>query len=214
MSLKKLFCLVLGLFAIFSTTSRAAPILDIVGGELMGASNVNISGTYYDVEFVGGSCVARFNGCDSVSDFIFQSSSDAVAASQALFDQVFLDVAEGDFDTIPSLTNGCDVFVRCTVLTPYALTSITPSGVSINLVVSKGANNNRDLPDIIVDETVSIILTQPIGTPEYTWARWSLALSPPIPSTGVPAPPAITFVLLGAIMGLAKAKAMTRPRNL
>lgn len=45
----------------------------------------------------------------------------ATAASQALLDQVFLDMPEGAFDTDMQLTSGCPTaIVACDVLTPYS----------------------------------------------------------------------------------------------
>jgi hypothetical protein len=65
-----------------------AVTLDVVGAQLMGASNVLVDGSLYDVQFVDGSCIDVFNGCDDVSDFTFQSQAVASLASQALVDQV------------------------------------------------------------------------------------------------------------------------------
>jgi hypothetical protein len=67
-----------------------AATLNVVGGQLHGAFGVDVGGTLYNVEFLDGTCIALFNGCDAVSDFTFQSSALAASASQALLDQVFL----------------------------------------------------------------------------------------------------------------------------
>ncbi len=48
-----------------------AATLDIVGGILHGASGVDVGGTLYDVEFLDGTCIVLFNGCDQSSDFTF-----------------------------------------------------------------------------------------------------------------------------------------------
>ena len=42
---------------------------DVVDGELVGASDVLVDGTLYDVKFQDGTCVDLFDGCDEVSDF-------------------------------------------------------------------------------------------------------------------------------------------------
>jgi len=52
-------------------------------GILTGATGVNVGGTFYNVEFVEGTCAALFDGCDSVNDFDFTMEADAVAASRA-----------------------------------------------------------------------------------------------------------------------------------
>lgn len=86
--------------------------------------------------FEDGSCVNLFSGCDDpVSDFPFAGTADAIVASQALLDQVFVDGPLGDFDSIPGLTRGCSFTLECSILTPMDLTSfggLTSSG-EINL---------------------------------------------------------------------------------
>ena len=52
-------------------------------------------GNLYDVQFLDGSCISLFNGCDDVSDFTFQTQAAAILASQALLDQVLLDGGGG-----------------------------------------------------------------------------------------------------------------------
>ena len=49
-----------------------AATLDIVGGQLLGASAENVGGTDHDVEFVDGTCNPLHNGCDDVSDVTLQ----------------------------------------------------------------------------------------------------------------------------------------------
>ncbi len=56
---------------------------------------------------MAGTCVDIFDGCDEVADFDFTDESTARAAAQALVDQVFIDTAEGSFDTNPYLTYTC-----------------------------------------------------------------------------------------------------------
>jgi hypothetical protein len=94
---------------------------NVVGGQLMGATDVNVRGTLYDVKFIDGTCIEIFGGCDEVSDFTFQYETDALAAALALLDQVFLDGVLGLFDTEPNLTNGCTGWDRsqCHVWIPY-----------------------------------------------------------------------------------------------
>lgn len=91
-------------------------------GLLIGASGVQVSGQTYDVAFVEGTCAQLFSDCDAVADFQFQSQEAATAAGQALLDQVFVDGAQGAFDTNPQLTFGCPQIVTvCDALIPYAL---------------------------------------------------------------------------------------------
>jgi len=88
----------------FNSSATAAPILQVVGGELMGATGVDVGGTLYDVAFVDGSCIGQFSGCDNASaDFAFTTDSAAFDATLALLDQVFLDGPSGAFDSQPDL---------------------------------------------------------------------------------------------------------------
>ena len=50
----------------------------------------NVDGSLYDFEFLDGTCVALFSGCDDISDFTFSTVAAATLASQALLDQVRL----------------------------------------------------------------------------------------------------------------------------
>jgi hypothetical protein len=78
--------------AIFLATSGAqAAVLIVVGGELQGATDVNVGGTLYDVQFVEGTCIDLYDGCDDVSDFAFVTVADAFVAAEALLEQVVLD---------------------------------------------------------------------------------------------------------------------------
>ena len=99
----------------------ASPVLVIDGGKLTGATGVDVGGTLYDVTFVDGSCAAVFAGCDQASDFTFSDGTTALAATNALADQVFLDGNSGAFDSQPDLTFGCTSVTRCIPITPYEL---------------------------------------------------------------------------------------------
>ena len=55
----------------------------VVGGLLVGATNINVGGTLFDVDFVDGTCVALFTGCDNaVADFDFTNSATATTAGR------------------------------------------------------------------------------------------------------------------------------------
>ncbi len=88
------------------TSPAQAVTLNVVGGQLLGASGVNVNGSLFDVEFLDGSCVSLFNGCDAVTDFTFQTEIDARLAAQAILDTVLLDGPLGQFDTFPGLVAG------------------------------------------------------------------------------------------------------------
>ena len=110
-------CLIFACF--FSLNSKAAynVVLDTQNGQLVGAFNVNVNGFLYDVEFIDGTCIALFNGCDDPSDFTFTTGIAALSASNALHDQVLI----GPFDDDQTLTRGCDVndYGVCAIVTSY-----------------------------------------------------------------------------------------------
>ena len=107
-----------------SVSSVNVAILNVDGvGNLLGASNVDVRGSLYNVEFLGGSCESIFGGCNEASDFLFTTSSDAVTASTALLAEVLTDIGLGNFDTNPLLTNDCFSSSSCFIFTPYAINS-------------------------------------------------------------------------------------------
>ena len=61
--------------------AQAGAILNVnLEGHLLGASNVNVAGTLYDVSFSDGSCQMLFSGCDDPSDFIFAIKPEEIDA--------------------------------------------------------------------------------------------------------------------------------------
>lgn len=166
-------------------------------GRLLGATNVNVDGALYNVVFADGTCIDVFSGCGGASAFTFDNGVDAVAASQALFDQVLLDVAEGMFDTNPYLTNYCIPYtggnpdlVVCGVTTAYGIDAASGE-VMIAFADNWGTNpmGGTDLaydvgPFIPVDYDLGP--SNPDGFAELNiWAVWT-----PVPEPG-------TFALLG-----------------
>ena len=104
---------------VMPSESKAGVILDIAGSQLLGARNIDIGGSLFDVAFVEGSCMAIYGGCDESTDFTFASEVSANVAARALLLQVFLDTPEGLFDTEPELTFGCSSTSACEVLIPF-----------------------------------------------------------------------------------------------
>ncbi|MGI9292496.1 MAG: VPLPA-CTERM sorting domain-containing protein [Pseudomonadales bacterium] len=170
-------------------TQVHAATLDVVGGSLIGASDVNVNGTLYNVTFVDGSCNSLFTGCDTPGiDFAFQTLADAQAAAAALLSQVFIDDTAGsgfDFDVNPNLTNGCTSSSTCTAFIPFAV-----DGGNANLAES----NNRDveLGDGVSSQLIS--RTYNSGTDVFNEGRTYANFSP------VPLPAAVW--LFGSALGL------------
>jgi len=115
-------------------SSYASPVLEVdINGILTGAIDVDVGGALYDVVFMHGSCTALFSGCNQPSDFTFTTGFDAMAASQALLDQVLVDGVLGQFDSDPTKTRGCsDASGLCEVLTPYSVGAYVDTVAAIN----------------------------------------------------------------------------------
>jgi PEP-CTERM motif len=107
--------LALGVF-----NAQAAPTLIVEGGVLLGADDVVVGGVSYDVRFIDGSCASLYDGCNSMSDFAFDTKRDARAATAVLLRDVLVDGPLGRFDSDPSLVEGCDAR-RCSIFTPYRI---------------------------------------------------------------------------------------------
>jgi hypothetical protein len=189
-----------------------AVTLDIVGGQLMGASNVLVDGSLYDVQFREGTCIELFNGCDDNSDFApLQSFAFAQLALAALGDQVFIDtgVAGEEFFSEPSLTNGCSLEFQCWVRAPFSLfTSSHPVGF-INLVVGKLEGAYTIPPNAsqaFRDDDTS-------GSEIYVYSVWSAVPEPaPVPVLPLPGIALLVASLLGVGAGSLRRSRRASPR--
>ena len=177
----------------FAIPSSAATLIIDGNGQLTGAQGVDVQGTLYDVAFVDGTCAAVFNGCDSVSDFQFQSTL-AVTAGQSLLAQVFLDGNAGQFDTNPALTSGCENIGFCTVLTPFFVQN---TALDTSWTQNFSSENGDVSRQVQIPQTVTT--TNSSG---FVWARFSLASSPvPEPGTWL-----MMILGLGAIGGMMRGR--------
>src|SRR5688572_13955363 len=166
--------------------AQAVPVVD--GGVLRGAQGVLVGADLYDVEFVTGNCGSLFGGCDDASDFVFSDYNSAFIASQALLEQVFLDLDGFYFDSLPSLTAGCErdgrgPAAKCNVQTGFARNM----GDSMSLRMINLENTGPSHIDFdgatgpLFGQVISASTdTAPISN--ATWARWTRA------ATSVPEP--------------------------
>jgi len=171
LSLATLLVLVVGLSA-----SADAATLNVVGGRFLGAAGVLVDGSLYDVEFVDGTCITIFSGCDSSSDFDFTTEAAGLAAATALADQVFLDGPEGDFDTLPGLTAGCGAETVCEVYIPY----VTYDGNT--LLAARMENRAPPGSDRLHTNLLLAASTQDMSSDSATYAVFTAV---PEPSTGL-----------------------------
>ena len=89
---------------------------------LSGANDVVVTGYgTFDIESLEGTCVDIYSGCDSPSDFDFNTQAGAEAAA-AILASVFVDIAEGapaNFDTTDiGQVTGCSL--ACYIAIPYS----------------------------------------------------------------------------------------------
>lgn len=183
-------CLGVTLFVLVSSTSlllvasvASSATLNLAGGQLLGASNVDVGGTLYDVEFVDETCVVLFDGCDSEEDFEFQSEDDALLASQALMEQVFVDSELGLFDTDPELAAGCHFPEQCVIYTPFTLTR-SPFSNRILDVLSAIYRNESGVEDSVA-ASFDLSPQGEVGFLGSVYAKWSVGTVVPEPSTAL-----------------------------
>jgi hypothetical protein len=164
--------LVVSILLTISGAQAAVPIVG-GGGELLGATGVNVGGTVYDVQIVEGTCVDLYDGCDDLSDFTFTTFAGAELAAQAIFEQVYKDGGAGNFDTVPNLTGGCSG-AFCGTAFPYGPPNATKVGVAsaVNQVDEAGDFFGSGTTDRTFDSSADPFHTL------TTWAVWTPTSSP------------------------------------
>jgi hypothetical protein len=195
--------------AALSTPASAAVTLNVQNNVLVGASNVEVLGALYDVEFIDGRSYASVFGSTPLA---FSNLASANAASQSLLDQVFLDGPAGDFDSIvrsdgnvttTSFTNGCSSHNFCLTFTPFEIV-IFPSSVSdVSSSVASNFNpqwsGENPLDRIQLGQYPTTYVFSDFGSPTIiNWARWS-------PAGGIAAvvPEPSTYAMIGlGLLGL------------
>lgn len=111
-------------FMMMAMPSRAV-ILHVEDGLLTGASDVNLFGNLYRMEFVNGSCQSLFAGCDELADFTWQSRAEADAVYAFMRDNVFVDELNiGNFRSDMNSVFGCESAIgNCFINEPYFVES-------------------------------------------------------------------------------------------
>lgn len=192
-----------------SVTSGLAATLNIVGGQLMGASDVEVGGALFDVSFMDGTCVGLFSGCDEVSDFAFSTESDAIAAAEALLDQIMQDGPLGMFDNQPDLVNGIDDVNVGRIYTPYGF------GLTGQLLLARTVNTVIETSDQAELVTSFNPLSDTFNSSQIAYSLWSpsaVVVVDPGPVAPVPLP-AGGVLLLSGLLGIAGLRRRQRSRG-
>lgn len=190
---------------IFSQATVAATTLTVDENRiLIGAKNVPVGAAIYDVEFKTGTCASLFTGCQNLP---FHNVDEAMKASVALMNNVFLDIAAGEFDSRPELTRGCEsqgaFYYSCIALTPFQL---SPTGQIVSAFwalnsareYSDGANTYGFL--FLDDESIQFP-----GGQMRTWAVWTPSMASPIPE-----PKNQYLLLFGGLLLLLKSRSLAK----
>lgn len=183
-------------------SAHAVPVLLSSSGILVGATGIEVTSnnvtTRYDVAFRTGTCASLFAGCDSRDDFQFKTEAEALAASQALLDTVFLDGSSGAFDSAPDTVAGCTDSVFCAVVTPYDFGLNDPGLGDMAYALNFFST---------LDDFSALLALNPTDDPSaegFIFAVWSRAATPAI----VPAAPPLALAGAGWL-----AYAASRRRN-
>jgi len=132
----------------------------------------------YDVEFVDGSCVSIFDGCDDASDFMFDNAFDAQDAARALLTQVFIGSLIDDL--FPGVTFGCDILVPlCATHTPYGFAG----GGVITWVANNWAADQTPMGLFDLDERGGMLAgTDTTALQSVNYAVWTPVSPVPVPA--------------------------------
>ena len=169
--------------------AQATPILITDNGQLIGADNINVDGSFFDVRFVDGACADLFGGVCSRSNFTFQTQADGISAAAAIVDQIFNSAAGNPFNLDPSLTFGCSSVVSCQIFIPI---NIFP-GLLLNSAIA----GNPTGPNASFGATTNIRTTDSLALSSNSVFA---SFTPSVAATV--AEPSAILILLGGIFGL------------
>ena len=212
----------IGLLMLVCAGSVNAATVVMSGAQLMGATGVQVNGASYDVAFLDGSCNSRYNGCTGLP---FTTSSEGLAASQALIDQV-LQRKNINHDNSYRI-NGIDmlgsfgayVALIMTPSTDWSGGSSTGNVRSVALISPYLSSliGNADLTAgtlpspyyTHLSDTSSFTSPTAVGPAmvDEVFAVWTPAAVSPVPL------PAAAWLFISAIAGLAGAKRLSRSKR-
>lgn len=194
------------LFLLIPSLATNAATLVIDNGVLTGAQNIDVGGTFYDVEFKDNGDLYDIFGSSPAWDV--QSYYEALAFSRGLMEQVFLDGAQGAFDSNPSLIAGCEATTTsaCIAVTPFRFSQFGQEINNANLFfASQAINYNSAFDSAGVSPTIDGFRnTAMSATTPFTdysggvFADWSPSAAVPLPATA--------WLFVSALIGLAGIK--------
>jgi len=195
----RLVCLILCL-TLPPLTSRVvdAAVYRISAGQLIGAQNVLVNGSYFDVDFVEGTAAGIWGVTEDGSSgrFDFITEADAQAAVTALGEQVFnnqIRVDYGSFsryerdlyDTSPSRTYGVENNNLGAIVVPFNQQSDLPIFFYAMTFYNDASHATLNLADADYTGYFSTTITNDsAGLPNMVFARWQTASAPPVPVPG------------------------------
>ena len=178
--------------------SESTTIWNIDNGNLLGAFNVNVDGTLWDVRFIDGLFDIVFTDASFVE---VRTVSEAGAFSGALSELVIRDVAPYLLDSRPASVFGCSVIEYCELLTPFGLMHVggvfTEVSIYQNIFGGGGDSvNNNNWYSTQFDTTNAI---------QAVWAVWEQKVVEDIPE------PATFSILALGLIGLASRRFKKQP---
>ncbi len=157
----------------------------VENGILMGANNVDVNGTLFDVRFVDG----LYDTVFPIQPYwVTNNLQNYYDIELSLTDSVFVDSSAGAFDSRPELTNGCSWHEYCQILTPiYEYVDNGIQRFNSTGVVNFIGESDSEYP-VIGDRSVDY---SNIYIYDYiVWAVWT-------PSVVAAVPEPSTYAMLG-----------------
>ncbi|MCG6856711.1 MAG: VPLPA-CTERM sorting domain-containing protein [Salaquimonas sp.] len=156
---------------LMAVSGAAGATKNIVGGQLIGATGVDVGGTLWDVSFEDGTCAGLFGSCEN-SSFPFATATLAETAAEALLSQVLT----ADIRADPTQVNGCSNttnYSQCSIVIPVSVSGLSLAIRSMNIFNTGYGSNTANFMGVNADTGSSTATT---------FAVFSQATSVPLPA--------------------------------
>ena len=202
----------IGLLMLVCAGSVNAATVVMSGGQLMGATGVEVNGASYDVAFLDGSCNSLYNDCTGLA---FTTASEMEAASQALIDQVITPqgIYYGNSDLINGI-NGFNYTIHTSLYVAALVTRSPELELSSSVVLIETPSSYLDGAGVITIDGFGMWYLE-FAEAESVSAVWSCSSTSPAACPAVsPVPlPAAAWLFISAIAGLVGAKRLSRSKG-